>query len=159
MGKIIKQIVLVLIGFLVIFAVYAAINNQTAAKNVSLSEIRDLIDQEKISSITVEPSSITAVRKDSNDKLKASIGQNTQIPQFFKDNGISQEKLAETLGITFQQVQKYEKGVNRIGSSRLFDIAKNLNVPVNFFFDEYNEAGSAGSKYSLAEEKSNFEPH
>jgi cell division protease FtsH len=101
MGKIIKQIVLVLIGFLVIFAVYAAINNQGSAKNVSLSEIRDLIDQEKISSITVESSSITAVRKDSNDKLKASIGQNTQIPQFFKDNGISQDKLAK-LNIEFK---------------------------------------------------------
>lgn len=71
--------------------------------------------------------------------------------------GISQEKLAETLGITFQQVQKYEKGINRIGSSRLFDISKTLNVPVNFFFDEYNEGGASGSKYSLAEDNSNFE--
>jgi len=101
MGKIIKQIVLVLILFLVVFAVYAAINNQGAAKNVSLSEIRDLIDQEKISSVTVEPTSITATRKDGGEKLKASIGQSTQIPQFFKDNGISQEKLAK-LNIEFK---------------------------------------------------------
>lgn len=71
--------------------------------------------------------------------------------------GISQEKLAEMLGITFQQVQKYEKGVNRIGSSRLFDIAKSLNVPVNFFFDEYEGGSSTSSKYSLAEESSGFE--
>ena len=71
--------------------------------------------------------------------------------------GISQEKLAETLGITFQQVQKYEKGINRIGSSRLFDISKTLNVPVNFFFEEYNEGGAANSKYALAEDNANFE--
>ena len=70
--------------------------------------------------------------------------------------GISQEKLAEMLGITFQQVQKYEKGVNRIGSSRLFDIAKSLSVPVNFFFDEY-EAANTGGKYALAEDAAAFE--
>ena len=70
--------------------------------------------------------------------------------------GISQEKLAEMLGITFQQVQKYEKGVNRIGSSRLFDIANNLSVPVNFFFDEYKE-GASNQNYSLAEEAQGFE--
>lgn len=50
--------------------------------------------------------------------------------------GMSQEKLGEHLGLTFQQVQKYEKGVNRIGASRLFDLAKVLNVPVQFFFDK-----------------------
>ena len=50
--------------------------------------------------------------------------------------GMSQEKLGEHLGLTFQQVQKYEKGVNRIGASRLFDLAKVLGVPVQFFYDE-----------------------
>jgi transcriptional regulator with XRE-family HTH domain len=50
--------------------------------------------------------------------------------------GMSQEKLGEHLGLTFQQVQKYEKGVNRIGASRLFDMAKVLGVPVQFFYDE-----------------------
>jgi transcriptional regulator with XRE-family HTH domain len=50
--------------------------------------------------------------------------------------GMSQEKLGEQLGLTFQQVQKYEKGVNRIGASRLFDMARVLGVPVQFFFDE-----------------------
>jgi len=50
--------------------------------------------------------------------------------------GMSQEKLGECLGLTFQQVQKYEKGVNRIGASRLFDIAQVLGVPVQFFYDE-----------------------
>ena len=49
---------------------------------------------------------------------------------------MSQEKLGDALGLTFQQVQKYEKGVNRIGASRLFDLAKVLGVPVQFFYDE-----------------------
>jgi transcriptional regulator with XRE-family HTH domain len=49
--------------------------------------------------------------------------------------GMSQEKLGEKLGLTFQQVQKYEKGTNRIGASRLQHIAQILKVPVSFFFD------------------------
>lgn len=48
---------------------------------------------------------------------------------------LSQEKLGIALGVTFQQVQKYEKGMNRIGSSRLQEIAKILQVPVTFFFE------------------------
>lgn len=49
--------------------------------------------------------------------------------------GMSQEKLGEALGLTFQQVQKYEKGANRIGASRLFQISRVLSVPVEFFYD------------------------
>lgn len=50
--------------------------------------------------------------------------------------GMSQEKLGESLGITFQQIQKYEKGTNRVGASRLQNIAAVLNVPVSFFFED-----------------------
>lgn len=50
--------------------------------------------------------------------------------------GMSQEKLAEKLGLTFQQVQKYEKGVNRIGASRLFELAQLLGVGVDFFYED-----------------------
>jgi transcriptional regulator with XRE-family HTH domain len=50
--------------------------------------------------------------------------------------GMSQERLAEQLGLTFQQVQKYEKGINRIGASRLFDLAHVLGVPVQFFYEK-----------------------
>src|SRR5690606_9601355 len=49
--------------------------------------------------------------------------------------GLSQEKLGESLGITFQQIQKYEKGTNRVGASRLQAISTILSVPVSFFFD------------------------
>lgn len=50
--------------------------------------------------------------------------------------GMSQERLGEKLSLTFQQVQKYEKGANRIGASRLFTIASILDVPVQFFFED-----------------------
>jgi transcriptional regulator with XRE-family HTH domain len=50
--------------------------------------------------------------------------------------GMSQEKLGESLGITFQQIQKYEKGTNRVGASRLQAIAQILEVPVSFFFQD-----------------------
>jgi transcriptional regulator with XRE-family HTH domain len=49
--------------------------------------------------------------------------------------GISQSELAEKLGVSFQQVQKYEKGVNRVGAARLQQVATALDVPVTFFFD------------------------
>jgi transcriptional regulator with XRE-family HTH domain len=49
--------------------------------------------------------------------------------------GLSQEKLGEALGLTFQQVQKYERGANRIGASRLHELSRILDVPVQFFFD------------------------
>jgi transcriptional regulator with XRE-family HTH domain len=50
--------------------------------------------------------------------------------------GMSQEKLGHAIGLTFQQVQKYERGANRIGASRLYDLSRVLDVPVAFFFDE-----------------------
>lgn len=52
--------------------------------------------------------------------------------------GMSQEKLGEGIGLTFQQVQKYERGANRIGASRLYDLSRVLDVPVSFFFDDIN---------------------
>src|ERR1700759_5261585 len=57
--------------------------------------------------------------------------------------GMSQEKLGDALGLTFQQVQKYEKGTNRIGASRLQQIAHILQVPVEFFFE-----GAPGAQIS-----------
>src|SRR5271169_485551 len=56
--------------------------------------------------------------------------------------GMSQEKLAEAIGLTFQQVQKYERGANRVGSSRLFEIARVLDVPVSYFYEGMGTGGS-----------------
>jgi transcriptional regulator with XRE-family HTH domain len=53
--------------------------------------------------------------------------------------GMTQEKLGEALGLTFQQVQKYERGLNRIGSGRLYRLSQILDVPVSFFFDDLPE--------------------
>ena len=55
---------------------------------------------------------------------------------------MSQEKLGEALGLTFQQVQKYEKGLNRIGASRLQQMSKTLNVPPSFFFEDAPSLGA-----------------
>ena len=64
---------------------------------------------------------------------------------------MSQAKLADPLGLTFQQVQKYEKGVNRIGASRLQQIAQILQVPVTFFFEGAPAAQTIGRHKGLAE--------
>ena len=60
--------------------------------------------------------------------------------------GMSQERLGEMLGLTFQQVQKYEKGVNRIGAGRLFEVARILGVPIQYFYESVSDqlAGSPG---------------
>jgi transcriptional regulator with XRE-family HTH domain len=79
--------------------------------------------------------------------------------------GMSQEKLGEALGLTFQQVQKYERGVNRIGASRLFDLARVLDVPVSFFFDDMPDAmganpavgGRRSGGYGLSEAQEGFD--
>jgi transcriptional regulator with XRE-family HTH domain len=76
--------------------------------------------------------------------------------------GMSQEKLGEALGLTFQQIQKYEKGTNRIGASRLQQISRTLNVPPAFFFDgapiQDLAEGEAGAEHLAVAEShsSNF---
>ena len=59
--------------------------------------------------------------------------------------GMSQEKLGDAIGLTFQQVQKYERGANRIGSSRLFDLSRVLDVPIEFFFEDMPSDVAASS--------------
>lgn len=65
---------------------------------------------------------------------------------------MSQEKLADLLGVTFQQVQKYEKGINRIAASRLFDIAAALDVPISAFFDGLSPMRAPGGVSENASE-------
>ncbi len=59
--------------------------------------------------------------------------------------GLSQTSLADAIGLTFQQVQKYERGTNRIGCSRLYDVCRILDVPVTYFFDDMPAAVAASS--------------
>lgn len=77
--------------------------------------------------------------------------------------GISQERLGNALGLTFQQVQKYERGANRVGASRLFDISRILDVPIAYFFDDMPEqlaespvSGPRGRSYGFAEQPEPF---
>lgn len=75
--------------------------------------------------------------------------------------GMSQEKLGEAIGLTFQQVQKYERGANRIGASRLYDLARVLDVPVGFFFEEMStetQERSPALARGLHEEPEPYEP-
>lgn len=60
--------------------------------------------------------------------------------------GMTQQQLAEKVGIKFQQIQKYETGANRISASRLWDIADALDVPVSFFFDGLEEGDKANGE-------------
>lgn len=59
--------------------------------------------------------------------------------------GMSQERLGDSLGVTFQQVQKYERGINRVGASRLFDMSRILDVPINYFYDNMSDGVSGAS--------------
>jgi transcriptional regulator with XRE-family HTH domain len=72
--------------------------------------------------------------------------------------GMSQEKLGDAIGLTFQQVQKYERGANRIGASRLFDLSRVLDVPVSFFFEAFGDATRAASAGEAATEVSEPNP-
>lgn len=69
--------------------------------------------------------------------------------------GMSQEKLGEKMGLTFQQIQKYEKGTNRIGASRLYQLSQIMDVPVQFFFEDapvgYSRMASPGFAESKTE--------
>jgi transcriptional regulator with XRE-family HTH domain len=67
------------------------------------------------------------------DQIDVHVGHRVRLRRMMI--GLSQERLGEKLGLTFQQIQKYEKGANRISASRLFRIAEVLDVPVAFFFE------------------------
>ncbi|MBQ8465390.1 MAG: helix-turn-helix transcriptional regulator [Alphaproteobacteria bacterium] len=68
--------------------------------------------------------------------------------------GLSQEKLASMLGLTFQQVQKYEKGMNRVGASRLWDISKVLEAPISFFYEDMDKdvANQSPRSFSISDD-------
>ena len=71
--------------------------------------------------------------------------------------GMSQKKLGNALGLTFQQIQKYERGANRIGSSRLFLLSRILDVPVSFFFDDMAPEVASGQPDFAEAAQANFD--
>jgi transcriptional regulator with XRE-family HTH domain len=83
------------------------------------------------------------------DPIDAQVGNRVRLRRMLV--GMSQEKLGEMLGLTFQQVQKYEKGVNRVGAGRLFRIARILNVEIPYFLQDVQNS-LPGLQPGLAEE-------
>lgn len=96
-----------------------------------------------------------------NNALDTHIGSRIRLRRMLI--GFSQEKLANALGLTFQQVQKYERGTNRVGASRLFHISRILDVPISYFFDEVSDdllpsplTGRVQPNYGFAERQHPF---
>ena len=86
--------------------------------------------------------------KGTPDNVDVHVGQRLRVRRSLL--GMSQEKLAEAVGLTFQQVQKYERGINRISAGRLFQFSKILDVPVAYFYDQLGGEPSDAS-YGLAD--------
>jgi transcriptional regulator with XRE-family HTH domain len=83
------------------------------------------------------------MRKPKNvaNEIDAHVGSRLRLRRLLL--GISQEKLGAALGLTFQQIQKYERGANRVGASRLFDLSRTLDVPVSYFFADMPDETAA----------------
>jgi transcriptional regulator with XRE-family HTH domain len=80
------------------------------------------------------------VPKKQANPIDAQVGNRVRLRRMLI--GMSQEKLGEALGLTFQQVQKYEKGVNRIGAGRLYNVGRILGVPVTYFYEDVTAENS-----------------
>jgi transcriptional regulator with XRE-family HTH domain len=85
---------------------------------------------------------MTGTRRQPNP-IDAHVGSRIRVRR--KALGLSQQTLADHLGLTFQQVQKYERGTNRVSASILYEIASSLSAPVSYFFDGLRETGKAGA--------------
>lgn len=86
--------------------------------------------------------------KGSAQPIDAHVGQKLRVRRSLL--GMSQEKLADRVGITFQQIQKYERGTNRVSSSRLYEFSNILGVPVGYFFPDQEET-PPNTEYGLAD--------
>jgi transcriptional regulator with XRE-family HTH domain len=82
------------------------------------------------------------VPKKQANPIDAQVGNRVRLRRMLI--GMSQERLGELLGLTFQQVQKYEKGVNRIGAGRLFEVSRILGVGIEYFYEGVNSQLAGG---------------
>ena len=89
------------------------------------------------------------------DPIDAHVGSRVRLRRTLL--GMSQSKLGDKLGLTFQQIQKYERGANRIASSRLYKLSKILDVPVAFFFDEMARGVATPAKGLAEKGRESFE--
>jgi transcriptional regulator with XRE-family HTH domain len=103
-----------------------------------------MLDETKDSPAQVRASPVSAGDKDGRPSpIDVHVGSRIRLRRTLL--AMSQERLGDALGLTFQQVQKYERGVNRVGASRLFDLSRVLDVPISFFFDDMPETVSGQS--------------
>lgn len=93
--------------------------------------------------------------KGSPNEMDVHVGQRLRLRRVLL--GLSQEKLAESVGLTFQQIQKYERGTNRVSAGRLFELSKLLDVPVSYFFDQYGHGDVAALQGMADNEQDNFQ--
>ena len=97
--------------------------------------------------MTTDPKAERHFRITNNNAIDLHVGKRLRLRRTLL--GMSQEQLGAELNITFQQVQKYERGANRISASRLWDMSHILDVPISYFFDDMSEttmARRAGSR-------------
>jgi len=92
--------------------------------------------------------------KGTPNEMDVHVGQRLRVRRSLL--GLSQEKLADALGLTFQQVQKYERGSNRISAGRLYDLSTILDVPINYFFEQFgivqNEHDASSASHNELED-------
>jgi transcriptional regulator with XRE-family HTH domain len=96
---------------------------------------------------SIEP--VVALDRDGPHPVDRHVGLRIRMRR--KEMGVSQERLAESLGITFQQVQKYERGANRVSASKLWEIAGTLRTPVSYFYDGLDGQTGAGGQQTSAQ--------
>lgn len=90
--------------------------------------------------------------KGTPDNVDVHVGQRLRIRRSLL--GMSQEKLAEAIGLTFQQIQKYERGTNRVSAGRLYQFSKILGVPIAYFYEQFGEVFPQGktAQYGLSDQ-------
>lgn len=103
----------------------------------------------KAQKLDAAPRRRTTVKEDGPHPMDVHVGARLKLRRMIL--GISQEALGGSLGLTFQQVQKYEKGANRIGASRIFELSNLLDVPVQYFYDDFHNAAAPAVGFAEAE--------
>ncbi|WDI32666.1 helix-turn-helix domain-containing protein [Hyphococcus flavus] len=88
-----------------------------------------------------------ASKKDNPHPVDIHVGSRVKLRRMVM--GVSQDTLGKAMGLTFQQIQKYEKGVNRISASKIYELSHQLEVPIQYFFEDY--ADGPGYTYGFAE--------
>lgn len=90
-----------------------------------------------------------AKKKGTPNEMDVHVGQRLRVRRSLL--GLSQEKLADAIGLTFQQIQKYERGTNRVSAGRLFELSKVLDVPVGYFFDQFGQINPKSQTHGMSD--------